>query len=247
MAAIARIVEILSTLRPIAPWQWPEASRRLASGQGWMPPMLMIAALGSAWGMHGMWQLILGPGQAWLMQGATWVTWFVVGLIATCAIARRGAVQLWRFGIWGPTRPRWWFEASRLACIVTLLDAIVLVGTLSFQNLRGPIADVGQAAYVILGPAAIVWVVTATTGYALAWVRWLPLRGKAFDCVHYFYVTFGSLTILTIGVVHWPEQGPFWHQAAAGALAVVGLVVFIAGFISIIIRFERWERNRAVS
>ncbi len=210
--------------------------------------MMIIAALGSAFGMHCLCELLVGPGLAFPLQGATWLTWFIVGLIATCTIARRGAGHLVRFGIWGFTRPRWWFEVARLAWLATLLDALVLVFVVSVlpRGLRGPIADVATLPLFVLGPAACAWIVAATTGYVLAWVRWLPMRGKAFDCVQYFYTIMLSIALAASGVYLFEANKPWFERALAGVIGTVGGVLFVVGFISIIRRWERNER-RAVA
>lgn len=247
MNATKQISQFLVLFRPIAPWHWTAISRRLAAADGWMPPMMLIAALGSGFAMHGLCEMLLGPRLGFAPQILTWATWFLIGLIATFTVARRGATHLVRYGLWGFTRPRWWFEAARLAWLVTLLDAILLVMALSLDGLPRPVEELGKLAFVILPTAAFAWVVTASTGYLLAWVRWLPLRGKAFDCVHYFYTLTLSTSLAAIGVNLWECNAPWLECALGVALGTAGAILFFAAFVGIVSRWERGERRAAAS
>jgi hypothetical protein len=201
-----------------------------------MPPMLMIAALGSAWGMHGLWAMF---------QGLTWLTWFAVGLIATGTVAWRGIGHLVRSGAWGLTRPRWWFEVARLAFLAALCDVLVLLLVISlFPNApRGPLGSAATLAFISAGPLFVFWVLIASVGYVLAWVRWLPLRGKAFDCVHYFYALVVGIWLAVIGIVMLEPQQPLLVQVVAGTTSIAGVAVLAAGFVSIIVRWEKLDRS----
>jgi hypothetical protein len=210
-----------------------------------MPPMLMIAALGSAYGMHEMWELILGPQMAFPLQGLTWLTWFAIGLIATCTIARRGVTHLWQLGFWGLTRPRWWFEAARLALLLSLFDVFILLFAISVvpNGARGRLADTTTIAYFSLGPLVVSWVVAASVGYVLAWLRWRAPRGKAFDCVHYFYVISVGIWLATSGVLMFEAQGPWLVQVFAVGIGGIGVLLLVFGFISIVKRWEKHDRS----
>jgi hypothetical protein len=244
MNAVQPLATVTKALRPIAPWHWPEVSRRLAVAHGWIPPMLMIAALGSAYGMHELWELVLGPQLAFPLQGLTWLTWFAVGLIATGTVAKRGAGNILRFGPWGLTRPRWWFEVARLVFLVTLIDLLVFLLAMSVwpNAMRGPMAVAADLIYGSLRPLFVSWVVVASVGYTLAWLRWLPLRGKAFDCVHYFYVMVVSIVLATSGVLLFEAQRPWFVRVFATTIGAAGAVLFVFGFISIVRRWERYDR-----
>jgi hypothetical protein len=108
------------------------------------------------------------------------------------------------------------------------------------------IADASGLAFIAIGPLFVSWVVIATTGYLLARVRWMPLRGKALDCVHYFYVLTVSLNLIISGVVWFEPHRPWFIQAFAVTAGVMGGALFVLGFISIVRRHEKFDRARAI-
>jgi hypothetical protein len=213
--------------------------------------MLMIAAigaaLGSAVGVKGAFGLVLGLRWTFPILLTTWATWFIVGLIATFDVARRGSRNVVRFGPWGLTRARWWFEVARLAWLFTLMDILFLgfAATPWMHGVRLFTMDAANAAFMALGPAVAAWMLTTTVGYCLAWILWAPLRGKAFECVHYFFTIIGSITLGALGVYLWDPNVSFIQLAFAAVLALAGAVLLLAGFISIVRRYERRVRKSA--
>jgi hypothetical protein len=238
--AVQSALKILACLRPINPIHWPILSRSLAAGHGWMPPMLMIAALGTMSGLN------VAFGQLGL---ATWITWFVVGSLATWIVAARSGRNLFRFGPWGFTRPRCWFESARLLFIVTLFAALTLV--LSFSLPRAGGLRLPGAARDLLYESgkwsAAGFFFAATAGYAISFVRRLPRRGQAFELVHYFYTIIGGLFLVTLAAIGWPPPAIWPAGVVTALLGVAGLSIFIGGFVTVIIRFERWDRRRKES
>ena len=242
-----RIAALLRIMHPVAPWHWPAFARKLAAGEGWMPPMFVVATLGSAFGSHAILEMFLGPNLPPLLEWVTWLTWCIVGLMATALAATQGTAHLWRFGFWGPMRPRWWFEVARLMWILTLLDVLIFgaIAAAAWKGVAGAPREVANLAFYALQPLFGAFMLCATAGYLLGWVRWLPFRGKAFWCVHYFYTIVAGIILMTMGGLLWQPQAAGIELAVVGILGVLGVALLAGGFVSIVKRWEQQEKRHA--
>jgi hypothetical protein len=89
------------------------------------------------------------------------------------------------------------------------------------------------------------FVVFAVLGYALSYVRRIPLTGKAFECAHYFFCLLVPLIVLSCSVALW-QPGVAWRQFVLSiALGFAGALSLLAGFLSIIDGFKKYEKAHA--
>jgi hypothetical protein len=85
----------------------------------------------------------------------------------------------------GCSRPRWWFELSRI-CWITFVFLALAIALARF----GQLANDGLPLTVLMPavPAFLIgFLLFSSTGYAVSLVGGRPRRGRAFECVQYFY------------------------------------------------------------
>ena len=199
--------------------------------------MMMIAALGVIIPLN------VGVGLAGNNQFAatfnltTTMTWFIVASIATILVASRCICNIGRYGVFGFTRPNWWFECGRLSVIISLFAGISCPAAffLPFRDTAIPILLATVVA------TAALFVVTATIGYLSALVNRSRFNSKAFQCVHYFSCIMVPEVLLMTSAMCWP-QPVFWPH---GFLVICGggvsVVLCACGMLSLVSRHKRWE------
>lgn len=199
--------------------------------------MMMIAALGVIIPLN-MGIGVLGNNQfAVAFNLTTTVTWFIVASIATAIVAARSIHNIHRYGVFGFTRPNWWFECGRLTVVVSLFAGISCPAAffLPFGEAVIPTLLLTTVA------GAVLFVVTATVGYVGAFVSRSRVNSKAFQCVHYFYCTMVPLALLITMVMCWP-QPDFWPN---GFLVICGggvsAILCAGGMLSVVSRHRQWE------
>lgn len=228
---------LLGIVRPIDPREWPLVIRHLRSSEGWAPPMLLVATMG----------VLLFGGEGFGLLGGNFAlkvfnyvalaTWFVVGSLASVTVMIDGANNLRRLGIAGLSRPRGWFECSRLTLISLLLVGLS-VPLLHFAGgfILRPLSDL---LFRTLPPLYIAFLILSTSAYLLSIATGRRRCGRAFECVQYFYWLFGIIFSATAFAIWLPVQAgwaqPMTVVACVIAASLMGvLVVKIA---------ERWERR----
>ncbi|HEX7448068.1 MAG TPA: hypothetical protein VF306_11015 [Pirellulales bacterium] len=241
---IAWIKQTLAPFSRVNPRYWRAYAHALARSDGWAPPMLVLAVLGfalfsgTAIGRLGNWQIILS------LKLLTWLAWLVVGVGANLIVIGHSLAHLWRFGVWGWSRPRWWFELARLFWIATLLAFLsfgvaVLVppknlGQLVNAALNGLLQG---SKYLIVGSFVV-----ATIGYAASFILRRPRRGRAFQCVHYFYTLLGGIAFITYAATAWPPAVIWPNGAVLMATGIAGIGLFAGGVVSTMLAASRREK-----
>src|SRR5262245_44459974 len=177
---------VLGLVRPLEPWLWPSYVRRLATADAWMPPMMMIAAamlVGFAsrgFGLLGAHPVVK------VINYAALATWFVVAGFASILVILQSSRNLKRLGFVACSRPRWWFELSRICWIAFVFLALAIA--LAFF---GKLANAALASrFLVPAVSAFLagFLLFSSTGYAVSFVGRRPRRGRAFECVQYFYL-----------------------------------------------------------
>lgn len=222
---------------PIAPWHWRAAASHLSRGIGWEPPMMMIAALGVIIPLNICIGLLGNNQFAATFNLTTTITWFIVASIATAMVAARCIHNIRRYGIFGFTRPKWWFECGRLNLVVGMFAGISFPAAFFL-----PFRDAVIPALLVTAVAsAVFFVVTATVGYVTAFATRSRVNSKAFQCVHYFYCTMVPVILLIASAMCWP-QPIFWPN---GFLVICGGAVSaffcVCGMLSVEHRQKQWE------
>lgn len=233
--------ETISSLAPIGPRRWIEASRALARADGWVPPMSLVALFGMVLFSNG---LFVKLPLIWII---TWVTWFVVGVGALAIVAARSLRSCARYGMYGWMRPRWWFELSRLLWIVGLFCILsaCLPAFAPANNIGRWLTIVLEWMFVLAIYCFPSFFLAATIGYGISFARRLPRRGRAFECTDYFYTFSGAIGVVTFVAYAWLPLRPWPNGAMLCIAGVAGIALLVGGLGSIAMRHERNERRRA--
>jgi hypothetical protein len=213
------IEHLLGVIRPINPFDWPAHVRRLRTSEGWVPPMMVLAALGVLAGMNWGFGLLGQNGVVRFFNYLSLATWFVVASLATCAVLVDSVRNIARYGFVPLSRPRWWFEVSRTTWIIALVVGLTLpMAHLAAVPLAMRFAD---TVFAIVPIAIGMFFVSATLGFAISALTGRPRRGRAYECVQYFYVVFGATFGITAFAIWLPNVAP----AVNGPLTVAACVV----------------------
>lgn len=194
-----------------------------------MAPMMVIAGGGLIVVIAQVVIQTKAPVQHLAMTILAWLTWLIVGAIATFIGTCESVRNLARYGLGGLIRPRWWFEVARVLWSSFLLGLLTLpLGFLS--------VDLTLVLAEILGTFGLFFA-TATVAYLLTIWRRKRFRGRAFEYVNFFYTIVGSVCLTGYSVGQWPPDNPL----RGGVLVIIGILgisLMVAGFISIIILYE---------
>ena len=233
--------QILGIIRPIAPHQWPLVIHRLRTAEGWTPPMMLIATMilllliGQGFGLLG------GNIALKVINYVALATWLVVGVLSSLVVTIDGLNNLRRFGASGITRARWWFELSRLNWMLLLFTALStpLIHFAGVAQLL-PIADV---LFRAIGPLFITFMAFSTSGYLVSALTKRRRRGRAFECVQYFYWMFGIITAVTAFAI-WIPVHAGWAQPMT---AIACLIAASLMGIFVLAIADRWKRRASRS
>ena len=235
-----------SALSPINARHWGPLSRRLTTDGGWVPPMMMIS--GAAVLLTLSFAVVGAAPPAWARNIglATWITWVIVGGMASLRVAARSLYNLKRLGVLGFRLPRWWFELGRLNFIVFLfaLLTLVVLGGLRLQGALTRFDYLDAMIYVVAQVSAALFALAAVAGYSYSIIFALRRRGRAYECVHYFGTILGSITLLVLAIYTWPQHWRIIDATVSIVLAVLGLALLLGGFLSIIDQYQKHERTR---
>jgi hypothetical protein len=228
----------LGILRPIGTQHWVLLVRRLRHAEGWLPPMLLFAAMALLFLLGQGFGLLAGIAAVRVFNYAALATWFVVGLFACAAVTIDGVNNLRRFAFSGLLRPRWWFELSRLTWMV-LLFAALSTPLLHFAPLP-QLVSLGDAVFCTLPWMFLAFMVFSTGGYLVSGMTGRRRRGRAFECVQYFYWLFGGTAALTFSVI-WLPMRVGWVQpmtviACIIAASLMGILLLTVA--------NRMDRNK---
>jgi len=192
-----------------------------------------------------------------LFNLASFGTWAIVGVLAMLMTSVRAATAFRRLGFAGPTRPRWWFEIARSGlnvAAVSFVGIVMFVGIMMGPMLNNPqpqfpaIVDIAFFTLANLLEISLpIFLAAATTGYGVSFVFRKPRIGQAYDCVHFFYVTFVPLGLLVYAALLIPPQPQLPAIVIPGAIGIVGVLGLLLGFISNIRRHEAREQRQQMA
>lgn len=188
-----------------------------------MPPMMMIASAGAVLFVSRGFGLLGANPAVQAFNYAAVATWFVVGGGASLVMTWRGARNLSRLGVAASVRPRWWFEVARVAWITSLF---ALLGSVLLTFGAGArFVAVAAGLFRLAGYLVTAFFVTTTWGYVLSALTRHRRRGRAFECVQYFYITFGVVGGVTQLVVWLPNRLGWANDAITVTACVAAAVV----------------------
>ena len=221
---------LLGVLRPIGPRHSAAAVRHLLRSDGWKPPMILIAATMVLCFVNAGIGLLAGNPAVKVFNFGAVATYLAVGASASAIVMARGSRNLWRFGALGVFRPRWWFEFARFALIACLFAR--LAAPLFWLVTEGPRNAIATAFRSASDYLFVAFMVFATAGYGLSLATGRARRGRAFECIQYFYgMCCAALLYFPIIVLPlqagW-EDGPVVIAiglAAASLLVALGLTI----------------------
>lgn len=171
----------------------------------------------------------------------------LLGVVATAGASFRSLHALARLGVRGWRRPRWWFEFGSIGCNIFAgaLLLIALVGLSLAVGLAGRWQDAAWWLGKRLVRVALVWFsVAALVGMGLAALQHRRCRGNAFECVQFFLVTIGGVTLATIGGVNWPPARLWPDGVLTVACGGIGLVILLWGMFAIFVRMAAQKEFR---
>jgi len=236
--AMREIVEVLGILfRRIGPRKWLPHMRALANSEGWMPPMLMIAGGGVILTLNVGVGLLANVQLARTFNLLCWCEWILIGGGASTILVARSHRNMVRFGAWGICRPRWWFELARSLWIVFLFVlALVPLGAPFLWKGQPPaiINTIGGLSLLLTCHAFVLFLSVATVGYGLSFLKGMPRRGHAYQCVRYFYAIVGGICLITYAGLKWPPAVVWLGGVALVTVGIMGAVMLFAGFVSAI-------------
>jgi hypothetical protein len=228
---------LIGILRPIGPHHWAIAIRGLRRAEGWWPPMMLIAAMGTLFFIGQGFGLLGGVLAVKIFNWVAIATWLVVGLIASLAVTIDGISNFRRLGIRGIVRPRWWFELARLTWMLFLLGALSLP-LLHFSGIP-PLSNAGDHLFRALPAIFVIFMFFGTIGYLVSALSGRRPHGRAFECVEYFYWILGSVVAVTMFVVWLPAKvrwaQPLTLTACVVAASLMGIVLLKVG--------NRWQAS----
>jgi hypothetical protein len=239
------IAAVLAFFSPVLPWHWWSFARRLSTTHGWMPSMMLWAILGVVLSLN------FGIGRQqnipWL-ERLNWMgllTWAIVATLAMLLTINQSFTTIWRLGSFGFWRPRWWFELARTSWNVATIAVVgLLLGVFMNNQQRQFLEPLFSALFTTSRIMAPSFFLFATMGYLLSFILRLSRRGRAYDCVHYFYSICGSLGIITYATILCPPNPAAHVMIGCGILGAIGITWFVLGFISIVRRLDTWERGK---
>lgn len=195
-----------------------------------MPAALVLAALANIFLLF-----ILDAAVGVQLFTTLWLgslaSWGVVGGVALFGAATRTMRALYRFGILGWSRPRWWFEVSSLAWTLFALS-ILATGLLisaahvpALQRWADAVFSVARSAFMV---SFCGFFAAAIVGYVTSVITGRRRCGNAYECVQIIFPSVGGLGLLAIACLHWPPQGA-WPDGALLAVCGVGGVALLVG------------------
>jgi hypothetical protein len=231
------VEHLLGIIRPIDPRQWPLVIRRLRMADGWMPPMMLIATVVSLW-LVGRGVGLLGDNVSLkIFNYVALATWLVVGVFSSCAVTIDGLHNLRRLGPLAASRPGWWIELARLNWVFLLFVGLSapVIHFAGGAQLR-PIADI---LFRSIGPFFVTFMVFSTGGYLVSVVTRRRRRGRAFECVQYFYWIFGVSAAVTASAIWIPARAG-WAEPMTALACVIAASLMGALGLSIA---DRWRQR----
>jgi len=200
--------QLLGIFLPIDPRRWPTGIQRMRTCEGWGPPMFLIATTGTLIFVGRGIGLLGGNGAVKLFNYLALATWLVAGTLGCLAVTLDGMNNLRRLGPWAVSRPRWWFELSRLTWMLFLFVALsaILLLAVGGPQLCGKFNSI----WSVLPALLLLFMVTDTAGYSVSAVTRHRRRGRAFECVQYFYM-FGLASAVIMPAL-WIPLWAGWAQ-----------------------------------
>lgn len=161
---------------------------------------------------------------------------FVLGILGSGWFVWRGVRAVRRMGVCGWRSPRWWFEVGGVSWILLELAFLTGIASLFVPGGQAAVAwlvPVQSILWLASGVLVVLFFVSSSVGYVLSFVLGRPRRGKAYECVRYFYGLVGGCIVVTFGGMAlmpangFPAAAPFVFLGVAGAAALAAGVVWL--------------------
>jgi len=235
---------------PSAPLYDRRLWQRLLSRRGGPVPTVGVLALLANIGLLFILDNVVGVKLFTALWLGTMILWVAVFGVAVVGSAARAIRAFYRLGIWGWSRPRWWFEASHLAWILCVLGFLAIAATLLEQKIPGLRRWVDAqflAARAIVNVSICTFFVTAIIGYATSVITGRRRCGDAYECVQVIFGFGTALTLLAIACVNWPPQRAWPGGVLLAACAISGIALLAATFVPFSsdprVRNPRWLKK----
>lgn len=204
--------------------------------------MLMMASFGVIFSLNFGFGVLGQQEFARLLLLPTWLTWMTVGGMASAIALQQASRNLRRLGIGGLRGTKCWFEIARLNWIVFLFACGTLMIPVAFA-LNGNAQQIpplmGAAILMLVYVSFWLFLIAATLGYLVSFLRRRPRRGRAVECVQFFYVIIVGIGSLGAAAYRWPVQNIWPDGVITSVLALVGVVVLTGGFVANIVAYEQ--------
>ena len=195
-----------------------------------MPPMMIIASFGVLAGINAGLGVLGNNG---IVRGANYAaisTWYFVATIATMAASYDSIRNITRIRT-AYHHPRIWFEISRLAFnLICLL--LVTIFAIAIIGIKLP-AIIDGLLLNSVGFNASVFVIAATLGYAISFATGWKRRGRAFECVQYFYGLSLAGAIVAIFTFVMPNWIPLLNNPLVLSISVAGAALVGIGAVKL--------------
>ncbi|MEX1232050.1 MAG: hypothetical protein WEB58_17530 [Planctomycetaceae bacterium] len=202
--------------------------------------MLLMSGMGVIFSLNFMVGVFFNIAAARTLLVLTWLSWIIVGALASVMALRQSARNIRRLGFSGMRGVKWWFEVARIHWIAFLLMSGSLGAAMLFGHDPPPVAGtiLGFLLYVTF-LSFLIFIVTATAGYLVSFFRRCPARGRCVECVQFFYFIIFSFGSLGAAASYWPIQKMWPDGIIAAVLGFIGAAVMLAGFIKNILDYEK--------
>ncbi len=149
----------------------------------------------------------------------------VIDLFVTLHFIRGFVGRIWRLGILGPTRARWWIEIAALDWTLCMSCGVFFIThgnpALALPAWQQAFADLAFAGMGHLFPPFLAFTVV---GFLLGLTRGKRIRGRSLELVNFF---FWLMVVIQASLLLVPEH-PALSELVAPALAVLGVVALCA-------------------
>ncbi|MHC4400000.1 MAG: hypothetical protein ACYTG0_09995 [Planctomycetota bacterium] len=235
---------------PKLPWHDRRFWRRVFRLRGGpMPAAMVLAALANVFLLL-MLDRAVGAALFTTLWLGTVAFLGVVGGVALLGAATYAVRALYRLGVRGWSRPRWWFEVSSLAwtlCVLLILAVALSVPGAKIPALGGWLDATFFAARNIIVILLCVFFVSAIVGYVVSMISGRARCGNAYECIQMIFAWVGGVGLLIVACSQWWPPRRAWPDGVFLAVCgAIGVALLVGGFRQVSsdprVRRPRWLR-----
>lgn len=174
-------------------------------------------------------------GDHWSLYLTNWAgtaCWIPIAMISILLTTFRTVSVLGRMGGFGLQRPRWWFEIAR-SCWNSSI--VCVTGVLLLILLPRQVMAVFDPAFAAVRSFGIALLLSslgfATGGDVVSFATGRCRRGRAYDCVRYFYTLVGPMFLVGFAPELCPTNFLFPGDMGQTLVMILGFVLMGMGLI----------------